>query len=274
MKKALWLLVSALWLVASLLISGCGQDQSSRDDIAPSAPVWIPRSADDAYPQEGIRADTVSDDRQHRVRLEWYANPESDVAIYRIIRISEQDSNPNHHPPVKDLRLGNEIAFGQPRYSWVDASDYLSPDVSTGQSRGYFWEIQAIDTAGNKSPYSSRVYYRLIANPSGLSVAQDSSNLYTLSYQYTPNCNDDIPLQDVIRVYSQHWGTDSVVFFNTWHRYAEQASVLMDFHGSNAPLVRDCTYVCQVNVLCNRDNPSHAQPLAGAAAYTTFVYHQ
>ena len=282
MRTALWVFMFAVSLVVFLLISGCGQNESSKDDIAPSAPVWISRSDDYAYPQQGIRAEPVSDDRQHRVRLEWYANPESDVATYRVIRIAEQDTNPNHHPPVKDLRLGYDLPLGQARYSWVDegydpnynTNNNLDPNPVDGQSRGFWWELQAIDTAGNKSPYSSRVYYRLIANANNLAVARDSANLYTLSYGFTANCNDDIPLQDVIRVYSQHWGTDSLVFFYAWPRYTEHASVIMDFHGSNAPLVRDCTYVCQVNAICNRPNPNHAQPLSGSAAYTTFVYHQ
>jgi hypothetical protein len=283
MKYGLRFLSAVLFLfLALVLVTGCGQDQSSKDDIPPSAPVWLVRSADDSYPQQGIRAEPVQNDLMHQgnnehfVRLEWYANPESDVVTYRVWRVGEHDT-PQHHAPVKDLRLGVDVAEGQSTYFWVDKGDdpnsgtfnNLAPDESTGQSRGYYWELQAIDSAGNRSTLSPRIYYRLLANPSTLSVDRDSLSGYHFSYEFTPNSYDDVPLYDVLRIYSQAWGRDSLALFTTYHRYDTFYSLPLTFAH---PLTRDCTYVCQVNTICNRANESHTDSLAGAAAFTTFKY--
>lgn len=267
-------------LLVLVLVAGCGQDTSSRDDIAPSAPVWIPRYADDAYAQQGIRAEPVTDPRDHWVRLEWYANPEPDVVTYRVRRISETEPLSRRGSIVKDLRLGVDLEYGQSRYWWIDRGDNpdegtrdnLAPDQTTGQSRGYYWTLEAFDSAGNGGwpVRAPRIYYRLLANPSQLSVAGDTSNNYSLSYVFMPNSNDDVPLYDMIRVYPLYYGPDSLVWAQLVHRYDTFANIPLTFA---RPLVRDCTYVCQINVICNRRNESHTDSLAGGAAFTSFPYH-
>ncbi|HEY3296652.1 MAG TPA: hypothetical protein VGL38_14570 [bacterium] len=273
-------------VLALALLSGCGQDQSSKDDLAPSAPRWVDRSADNMYAQQGIRAEPVQNDLGHPnsdyhwVHLEWYANPESDVTTYRVWRISETEQNPLRHYVIKDLRVGLDLPEGQSIFSWVDrgenpndgSQDNLAPDETTGQSRGFYWEIQAIDSAGNRSTLSPRLYYRLLANPTTLSAERAAAQVYTLNYVYTPGSEDDRPLYDMIRVYSHYYGPDSLVTFQQIHRYETLASITLDFRGIAASLVRDCTYVCQVNVICNRVNEAHTDSLAGAAAFTTFSY--
>ena len=148
--------ITILMLTAALL-AGCGENQTAGDDLPPSHPVWVERSTDDVYPQRGIRAEPVVDERLHVVRLEWYANPEPDVMGYRILRAPE-DGDPNRGYVVADLRFGSDIEAGQERYAWLDNGDstggtrrdLLAPDPETNITRGYYWTLQAYDTAGNR----------------------------------------------------------------------------------------------------------------------------
>jgi len=289
MNKWLYYLTPAACLVLIVMgLSGCGQDQTSRDDVAPSAPVWIPRTPDNGLAQQGIRAEPVQNDGAHRndnshwVRLEWYANPESDVTTYRVWRISETDPDPRDHYVVKDLRLGVDLDEGLSRYYWVDKGDNpndqttnnLAPDQTTGQSRGFYWELQAVDSAGNRSPLAPRNYYRLLANPSQLAVTRDSAYTYHVTYLFTANSSDDVPLYDMVRVYPQQYGPDSVVWATTppVQRYVEQGYVQIDLHSVSLHMTPGATYICQVNALCNRQNEAHTDSLAGSAAFTTFIF--
>jgi hypothetical protein len=273
MRRLLILIVIAV----AVFCLGCGEDQTSRDDIKPTPPVWVERAADNVYPQQGIRAEPVSDERSHRVRLDWYANPEPDVSGYRIWRLGEW-TDPLYRYLVTDLRLGPDLEPGLGRYTCVDQgdsmgveTDLLRPDPDTGASRGYFWYLQAYDSTGNFSALSAPAYYRLINNPTSVSVARDSENMYVLSWDWAPN-PDVVVSYYMIRVYSRMWGPDSAIWHQQVFRYGTSESVYMDFSGLTVPLVTDCTYTCQLNVLSNRPTPEHADALAGASVFTIFPY--
>src|SRR5512142_1060875 len=94
-----------LLMLLAAWIAGCGENASSRDDVAPVPPRIVTRSADNVYAQTGIRAQPASRDDQYRVRIEWYPNAESDVAGYRIWRRRE-DEPVSHHGILRDLRFG------------------------------------------------------------------------------------------------------------------------------------------------------------------------
>jgi hypothetical protein len=280
MKAMLLSIAFGLGLIISLSFCGCGRDQNTRDDIPPSKPVIVPRSADDVLAQQGIRAEPVQRDVLHWVRLEWYPNPEGDVTGYRMYRTAEFDP-PLQHVIIADLRVGIDLPSDASIYSWIDKGDdengypmdMLAPD-SVGLSRGYYWEVLAYDEAGNRSQISDRVYYRLIANPSNVRVGRAQANLYSLAWQYAPNDPSDVPIYAMIRVFSQFFGPDSIIWYQRIPVYGGDESVSMTLNPSTPGLHADCTYIAQVNVISIHPlNPEeHTDALSGAAAYTTFVY--
>lgn len=269
--------ITLLLLLALLIAAGCGDDASSTDDLAPAQPRWVPRTADDIYPQQGIRAEPSSNGNQYWVRLEWYANSEPDVQRYRIWRMNEFQTELRWRYVVKDLQLGVELGYGQSVYTWVDMGDstlntplnLLSPDPTTGNTRGYYWWVQAIDESDNRSEISEPLYYRLLNVPYELQVGRLSENIYRLSWRH--QFNPDVrPTYYMIRVYSAFWGPDSVVWYDQVQRYTSAEYVDMAFSASS-PLVTDCTYVCQLNAIANVRG-SHTDSLSGSAAVTTFIY--
>jgi hypothetical protein len=274
-----WFLLATAVGFLALLIAGCGRDQNTHDDLAPSKPTLVDRSADDVYPQTGIRAEPVQSDVHHKVRLEWNANPEPDVVGYRIYRNREWDA-PVRHYIIKELHIGEEIPAGATTYSFVDEGndvegvpmDLLAPD-STGRARGYYWEVMAFDEAGNRSQMSDRAYYRLLPNPSNINVGRVSEAVYSVTWDYGGSDESDRPSYAFIRVYSATFGPDSAIGWDQVFFYGSQGEATIDslhnFHG----MVADQTYVVQLNLINNQPNPDHAEALAGSAAYTTFVYH-
>lgn len=146
----------------------------------------------------------------------------------------------------------------------------LSPDIETGDSRGYFWYLEAYDEAGNRSEMSEPIYYRLLNIPYNLQVSPIGARVYRLRWQYSFN-SDVRPAYYMIRVYSYHWGADSVVWYQQVQRYGSDEFVDMDFALANSPLVPDCTYFCQLNAIATQRG-DHADSLAGSAALTTFIY--
>jgi hypothetical protein len=269
-----------LFFLAVWLLLGCGENSTSRDDLPPSRPRWVERSADNGYPQQGIRPEPTESDAHYWVRVEWYANPEPDVVEYRISRFREFEPIFTRYS-VADLVVGEnpETPYGAIRYSWVDRGDsafgtpanVLAPDPDTRETRGYFWLIDALDSAGNRSATSDSAYYRLLDNPLNLTVARSSPNVYTASWQYVANPNEILSYY-MLRVYPARFGPDSVVWYQLLHRYDAQNSVDMDFSQAVSPPATGSTYVCQLNVIANRASPVHADSLVGAAVSCTFVY--
>lgn len=270
-------LLLALVAATILLTAGCGQDETSRDDLPPVAPVWVPRSADNVYPQRGIRPQP-GNSQQYHLRLEWFANPEPDVLGYRIYRVAE-NLDPARRYPLIDLEVGVDIPEGAAQYFWVDQGD------STGgfgpgnllaplerQPRGYRWQILAYDQEGLRSEDSPLLYYHMIYNPNDIQVTRAAANRYTLTWHYPFPLEMNVAYY-MVRVYSQAWGPDSVAWYGTALIWGEQGTVNMDFSDLAAPMTSDCTYVCQLNVISNRSvNGQSADSLSGAAVYTLFTY--
>ncbi|MCC6477051.1 hypothetical protein IT157_08345 [bacterium] len=271
-------ILSTLLATAWLLILGCGGDSQSRDDIPPQKPIWVQRSSDQAYAQSGIRPEPVNSDRAHWVRLEWQRNPEEDLEGYRVRRWSEH-TNLTESPIIADLTVGLELVDGQ-ILSWIDRgldengtnADLLAP--LNGMTRGYWWVIQAYDTAGNRSQFSDSVYYRLLDNPYEMSVDRAGPDNYVLSWFYPVGSAESFLSFYKIRVYSRYWGSDSLAWDYLVTLYTEQNSVTLQSGGASAPMMRDCTYVWQLNAISNAVSDTHDVANAGAATYTTFLYQE
>lgn len=264
----------------ALLFHGCGENQSSRDDVPPSAPRWVPRTPDDEYAQTGIRAEPAYSENQYLVRVEWYANSEPDVTGYIILRRPEWESDVRRAYPVADLLVGVDLPLAGP-YSWVDEgrdwdgtrADLLAPDPNHSDStRGYYWQIVAYDEAGNWSPRSESIYYRLVNNPEGLRVTSQGQGSYLIHWQFRPNPEVILSYHYVFRLYSRFWGPDSVHWF-VGRRFNYDTDVLLMLNTDSLarPLWPDCTYVWQLNVVANGQRESHAEPLAGSSVAAIFT---
>lgn len=276
MTVARWYAV--LMIAFCVWIAGCGEDETPVDDVAPTTPVWVERSPDNVYPQAGIRAEPVQASSFYWVRLEWFANPEPDILGYRMLRVSEFGDV--ERPFVAaDLRLGIDLEPGLDRYFWVDNGDsiadiptnLLAPNPEDGTTRGYYWTIEAYDTALNKSARAPLRYYRLINNPYNVSVTRSDTNTYAANWSYLPN-PDVLLSYYMLRVYRQDGGLDSVVWWLFTQRYQNEETVMMDFSQVQNPLIPGRTYVCQINAIANGVTEAHRDSLAGSAVYTTFVY--
>jgi hypothetical protein len=261
-----------LILMLMLLLAGCGSNETSRDDLAPVAPHWVERSADTTYAQFGIRAEPVPLSSLYWVHLEWDPNPEPDINGYLIWRCNEW-SDPERRYLVADLRRDIDFFDGEDPVIWIDQSDSLMPDPSNNNTRGYYWELQAYDDAGNISAYSERAYYRLLNNPYNLAVARAGSDIYQLSWRYS--FNSDVFLSYyMVRVYMAAFGPDSIVYQWREPRYGSQESISMAFSQQSGRLIPDSTYVCQLNAITVRPSTAHTDSLAGAAVSTTFRYQR
>ena len=224
-----------------LLLLGCGQNESSRDDVPPVPPRVVPRSADNAYAQTGVRPEPTANDNLYRVRLEWYPNSEPDVAGYRIWRRRE-DVATRYHGILRDLRFGVNLDRG-PVLAFLDAGDdfsgapsnLLAPDRpgDSLSTHGWVWYIQAYDEANNHSELSDSIYFRLINNPRNLSVIRQAPGRYSLNWQFTAN-NDPggMAYYYMIRVYQTAGGLDSVMWHEQVNRYGDQNSVILNEDGT------------------------------------------
>lgn len=258
---------------------GCGDDTESTDNIPPQNPVLVPRSDDASYPQSGIRAEPTPSESNYWVRLEWYRNTEPDVVGYRVRRWHEHTGS-NDAITVADVAVGVEIPDTE-ILSWVDRgfdqfgnpSNALAPN-DQGTMRGYWWQVLAYDTAGNRSGWSDSVYYRLMWNPYNLTVSRFAADDYRLSWSYPIGGVSTFLSYYKLRVYSQWYGRDSLVWDHQVILYGQQNSVGLGSGGATGPMVNDCTYVWQLNAVSLAASDTHDVALAGSSVYTTFVYQE
>ncbi|MCB9357809.1 MAG: hypothetical protein H6508_00790 [Calditrichaeota bacterium] len=270
---------SILISLALLFLAGCGEDTQSTDNVPPQAPIMVERSDDSIYPQAGVRAEPTPDESNYWVRVEWYRNPEPDVVGYRISRWSEQSTSLNA-TVVGDVAVGVEIPDTE-ILSWVDRgfdgfgnpTNALAPN-DQGSMRGYWWHVLAYDTAGNRGEWSDSVYYRLMWNPYNLSVSQFAADDYRLNWNYPIGGAGTYLSYYKLRVYSEWYGRDSLVWDHQVILYGAQNSVTLGSGGATGTMVNDCTYVWQLNAVSLAASDTHDVALAGASIYTTFVYQE
>ncbi len=266
--------------MALFLLSGCGENQTSRDDIPPAAPIPLPRSSDDLYAQRGIRPEPTANDNQYNVRIEWYPNSEPDVAGYRIWRRRE-DQMPLQRSIIRDLRFGINLDRASV-LTFIDAGDdytgfpanMLAPDrdeEDTLSTHGYYWYLEAYDEARNRSALSDSLYFRMINNPSSMAVIRQAPGRYALTWQYTPNQDTPYISYYMIRVFSATFGPDSVMWYQQVNRYGGQEQVILDNDSTARSFRRDSTYVWQLNVVITGADSAARAP-AGSATYSTFIY--
>jgi len=238
----------------------------------------VPRSDDAIYPQAGVRAEPTTTDRNYWTRIEWYRNPETDLSSYRVRRWSEQ-TTAAEAPIIVDLSLGVDLVDQFVLY-WIDRgndqfggpANLLAPN-DQGLTRGYWWQVQAVDTAGNRSAWSDSVYFRMIYNPYNLNVVGTGENV-RLTWTYPIGSTGSYLSFYKIRVYSQWYGRDSLIWDYSVQLYAENNSVLVGSAGAFSPMTHDCTYVWQLNAVSYLASDTNDVALAGSAMYRDFKYSQ
>lgn len=275
MKMFMIMLLSSL---AVFLLSGCGEDTQSRDDVAPQKPIMLTRSDDVVYPQSGVRPEPTLTDRNYWTRIEWFRNPEDDLGGYRVRRWSEQ-TTAEEAPIIADLAMDVDLIDQFVLY-WIDRGEdqfgdpanLLAPN-DQGLTRGYWWQVQAKDTAGNRSEWSDSVYFRMIYNPYNLNVSRTGNDI-RLGWNYPIGGTGTYLSYYKIRVYSQWWGRDSLIWDYNVQLYAETNSVTVGEGGATSPMTIDCSYVWQLNAISLVASDTNDVALAGSSMYTTFTYSQ
>jgi hypothetical protein len=130
--------------------------------------------------------------------------------------------------------------------------------------------MYAYDLAGNHSAWSDTLYYRLIQNPSSLTVTRMGADEYRLGWSYLGN---EFLSFYKIRVFSAQFGPDSVIWDYQVQRYGSSESITLGEDGNLGTMHTDCTYVWQLNAISIQPPDSvHQDSLAGSAVYTTFIY--
>lgn len=262
----------------AVMFMSCGQDTESRDDVPPQQPNMVPRSDDAIYPQAGVRPEPTLTDRNYWTRIEWFRNPEDDLSGYRVRRWAENTSS-SEAPIVADLALDvqlpdNFVLFWIDRGNdqFGDPANLLAPD-DQGITHGFWWQVQAYDTADNRSEWSDSVYYRMIYNPYNLSV-QGTGNDTQIMWNYPIGGSSTYLSFYKIRVYSQWYGVDSLIWDYDVQLYESSNALTIGVNGAFTPMTHDCTYVWQLNAISYAASETNDLPLAGSAMYTTFTYQE
>jgi hypothetical protein len=260
------ILVGVVAVLFAALVAGCGQDSEDADTTPPVAPVLKPRSLDSLYAETGIRPEPGTTPREYFIRIEWYRNREEDLAGYYVYRRGELATE-FPQTPLDNLIVGQDISpYEDPHFIDYDTEN-LAPDEMTGETRGYYYAVQAYDQLGNVSDFSASAYYRLIANPQNLAVTSPSPGQHYLEWTYEggPDVFYDYFM---IRVWDEETGQ------RAWHMkytaFGSTHSVALNANGTAEPFISGRRYVWKLSVIAN-SNPPDRSP-AGCAVNTYFVY--
>lgn len=126
-----------------LLLNAC--DPSLEDPNPPAKPEWVPKSTPYDTTESGIDADPVGD----VILLEWYTGEDDDIENYRIYRASE--SIEEKFNLLEEVRAIINVGA---------VNTYIDDNVSIGIP--YYYFLRAVDQAGNLSPRSDTLGYKLL----------------------------------------------------------------------------------------------------------------
>jgi len=132
-----------LLVVIILFFNACGKNLEDPDP--PARPEWVPKSLPYDTTETGIDAIPESD----YIVLEWYTGNEDDLNTYRIYRTSRKIEN--------KYDLLEEIPSD---FMPGSVNTYFDENVSIGTP--YFYFLRAVDQAGNLSPRSDTIEYKLV----------------------------------------------------------------------------------------------------------------
>ena len=247
-----------------ILMAGCGEDSPDTDATPPTAPVLKPRSVDSLYEERGIRPE-ASGVLSYWIRLEWYLNSEDDLQGYYVYRRGEdEDISPEVY--VGNVVLGEDFFPGEEPYFIDYSTGNLRPDPSTGETRGYYYRVQAYDESGNVSDFSPVAYYRLIANPLSPSVSGYPGEYYlNWTFESGPEVFIDYYM---LRVWNKDTGEP--MWWTKYSNFGSTHQVLLNEENALEAFESGQYYVWKISVIAN-SNPPERSP-AGSAVKMEFRY--
>jgi hypothetical protein len=248
-----------------ILIAGCGEDNPGGDATPPTTPVLKPRSVDSLYEEAGIRPEAANV-LNYWIRVEWYLNTEDDLEGYFVYRRGE-DEEVFPEAYVGNVVAGQDFFLGQdPHFIDYDTAN-LRPDPSTGETRGYYYRVQAYDESGNLSEFSSVVYYRLIANPLSPHVTMSHTGEYYLDWTFQSGPQVFIDYY-MLRIWDKV--TNQPMWWMKYSNFGSTLSVLLDEDNALETFIPGRDYVWKLSVIAN-GNPPERSP-AGCAVRMEFTY--
>ncbi|NOZ75695.1 MAG: hypothetical protein GXO90_10070 [FCB group bacterium] len=195
-------MVRLLPVMFIFLLTSC--NPVSEDPFPPAAPEWIAKSLPEAWNERGIDAESSG---ASGIILMWQPNTESDLAGYVLYRADSTGSNTFR--PIMEIDL-MEI--------WTSDTSYI--DAQINPYVDYYYYLTARDQAGNESPPSDTLTYRLmlrcqLLDPVDQSVVLDSLSFswvdpvgnYTYTQEYVLRIDqlDPVPHTAWITRFYQRW---------------------------------------------------------------------
>ena len=136
------LLLLHLIIFTAVIWIQCGE--SIEDPDAPSAPLWVQKTAPTDHDARGIRPYNSG----IGIILEWHPNPEEDLSGYKLYKAQDDKDN--------DFFMAADInAFSLSGVDTFFIDDLV--DINTD----YYYYLKAYDQAGNKSEPSDTIQYGL-----------------------------------------------------------------------------------------------------------------
>ncbi len=104
-----------------LLLILCAACQEEQQGTPPSAPRFVPKSADTARAIRGIQPSVIRESPRRGLRLEWFQNPERNLGGYEVWRTEQAiDGVPVNFSLRQKLPLGSQAAQNLPDTVFVD----------------------------------------------------------------------------------------------------------------------------------------------------------
>lgn len=142
--------------------------QESREDPnPPDPPVWVLKSAPEAWVEQGIDADSRGGGA---IVLMWYPNGEADLAGYELFRADTALSGPYEKRFTVDLF--------EPLLDTIFFDDEVDHYVA------YYYYLLAFDLAGNRSRPSDTISYTLLNAPVPYTPVNDTVAVGDLRFEW------------------------------------------------------------------------------------------
>lgn len=134
--------IAYLVIFIMFLLNACGKNLE--DPNPPACPEWVSKSSPYDTTESGIDTDPNGD----VIILEWYTGADEDIDTYRIYRASDIEDKFNLLDEVQSQLTAGAV------------NTYLDENVAIDSP--YYYFLRAVDQAGNYSPRSDTVGYKLL----------------------------------------------------------------------------------------------------------------
>ena len=159
--------VIVLVMVVLVLVTPYGCTESREDPTPPEPPVWVLKSAPEAWQEQGIDADSRG---EGAIVLMWHPNNESDLSGYELYRADSGKTGLYKKRFTIDL--------------FEPLIDTLFFDDSVKHYVAYYYYLLAFDLAGNRSLPSDTIHYTLLNAPVTYTPVNDTVSVSELRFEW------------------------------------------------------------------------------------------